>query len=145
MNKDEFISWIKEALNDVSDELATSGKELYPLWEDFPDGYTFEVGTRIRHATSGSGVQRIYNVITKHQKQFNWEPGATGLESVYQVIDIEHAGTIDDPIPFVVNMIVYEGKYYIYNNIKYLCIRDSGIALQYTPDQLIDHYFKVAN
>lgn len=50
---------------------------------------------------------------------------------------------MEDPIPWAVNMIAYEGKYYCYNAVLYLCTRDSGIALQYAPDQLIDQYFSV--
>ena len=47
------------------------------------------------------------------------------------VVQEKHSGTIDDPIPWVYNSILENGKYYIDKEIKYLCIRDSGIPLAY--------------
>lgn len=40
-------------------------------------------------------------------------------------------------------MIVYKDKYYIEDNILYLCIRDSEIALQNKASDLINQYFKL--
>lgn len=63
--------------------------------------------------------------------------------SLFNVIDVEHGGTLEDPIPAELNMVYENGKYYIENDVVYKCIRDSGIALAYMPSQLIGSYFEL--
>lgn len=130
-----------------TDAQALAVKELYPKWSSLPDG---EPLTKQEDAVKGTEITKVlgddgklYKVITSHNKQSDWAPGKT-TESLFTVIDEEHSGTVDDPIPYSINMVVYNGKYYSYNGVIYLCIRDSGIALQYTPDQLLDNYFSLA-
>lgn len=65
-------------------------------------------------------------------------------ESLYEIVDEEHSGTKDDPIPWRKNMQCYKDKYYIQNEIVYKCTRDSGNALQNDIIDLIGHYFEVA-
>lgn len=129
-----------------TDEQALAVAELYPLWSDLDDGTTLTkqeevvTGTEITKVRYGG---KLYKVITTHKKQADWFPGQE-TASLFTVIDEEHAGTKEDPIPYSVNMIVYNGKYYMYNETLYLCTRDSEIALQHTPDQLIGQYFTTA-
>lgn len=82
----------------------------------------------------------LHKALQDHVTQDNWRPGQA-TASIWQVIDVTHAGTLDDPIPFALNMVVYKDKYYTWEGRTYLCTRDSGIALQDPLDQLIDHYF----
>lgn len=128
-----------------TDRQAVQVKSLYPKWSSLTDGTTL---TKQDEAVNGTEITKVlgddgklYKVITTHQKQADWAP-RRGTESLFTVIDEEHAGTQEDPIPWSTNMICYNGKYYTYNGILYKCIRDSGIALQYTPDQLLDNYFQ---
>lgn len=128
-----------------TDQQAVQVKSLYSKWSSLTDGTTL---TKQDEAVNGTEITKVlgddgklYKVITTHQKQADWAPGS-GTESLFTVIDEEHAGTQEDPIPWSTNMICYNGKYYTYNGILYKCIRDSGIALQYTPDQLLDNYFQ---
>ena len=129
-----------------TDEQALAVADLYPLWSDLDDGTTLAkqeevvTGTEITKVRYGG---KLYKVITTHKKQADWFPGQE-TASLFTVIDEEHAGTKEDPIPYSVNMIVYNGKYYMYNETLYLCTRDSEIALQHTPDQLIGQYFTTA-
>jgi hypothetical protein len=53
---------------DNSDEQALEVQVLYPDWETLADGTTLRVGDRVNY----NGV--LYNVITEHQKQENWNP-----------------------------------------------------------------------
>lgn len=128
-----------------TDEQALAVADLYPLWSDLDDGITLTkqdevvTGTEITKVRYGG---KLYKVITTHKKQADWFPGQE-TASLFTVIDEEYDGTQEDPIPYSVNMIVYEGKYYTYDGVLYKCIRDSDIALQYTPDQLIDQYFQL--
>lgn len=55
-------------------------------------------------------------------------------------LDVEHAGTIEDPIPYAPGMEIFNGKYYIENEILYLCNRDSGTALYNNLADLINIY-----
>jgi hypothetical protein len=40
-------------------------------------------------------------------------------------------------------MTVYKDKYYIYEGVTYLCIRDSGQPLYAEPGVLVGNYFEV--
>lgn len=128
-----------------TDQQALKVKSLYPKWSSLADGTEL---TKQEEATKGTEITKVlgddgllYKVITTHKKQSDWIPGQA-TASIFTVINEEHAGTQEDPIPWSTNMICYNGKYYTYNGILYKCIRDSGIALQYTPDQLLDNYFQ---
>lgn len=84
---------------------------------------------------------KLYRVLQVHTAQANWTPDIAA--SLFVVIDKEHQGTLEDPIPAQVNMEYFSGKYYIENNTVYLCIRDSGIALQHMPSALVGSYFEI--
>lgn len=128
-----------------TNEQALAVADLYPLWSDLNDGTTLTKQEEVVTGTEITKVRydgKLYKVITTHKKQADWAP-RQATASLFTVIEENHEGTEEDPIPYSVNMIVYEGKYYTYNGVLYKCIRDSGIALQYTPDQLIDQYFQL--
>lgn len=73
------------------------------------------------------------------------ENQAPGIETaaLYERIDVEHEGTLEDPIPYDQTMTVYEGKYYIENEKIYKCIRDSGQPLYATCESLVGNYFEL--
>lgn len=81
-------------------------------------------------------------------------------ENVPTLVDIinpakqEDDGTLENPIVVIDNDIAHNGylytygSYYIFNGVKYLCVRQgettgNTVKLYYTPDQLIGHYFTV--
>lgn len=128
---------VKEARKITDDQEALEVKCLYKQWEK-QMGKAVEVGEYIQYE------DKLYRVLQTHIIQETWIPGV-GTESLYVVIDKEHAGTIGDPIPFVVNMEVFNGKYYTEDGILYLCIRDSGIALQNKASELVNNYFSIVN
>lgn len=133
MNKKELVATIKAMTVTADDQTAAKAVELYPAWAV---GLTVEVGYRLQHGG------KLYKVIQAHTTQADWTPDIT--PALFTVIDIEHAGTVDDPIPWALNMECFSGKYYTWESVLYKCIRDSGIALAYSPDQLIGNYFEVA-
>ena len=133
MNKKELVMAMKAMRKTADDQTAVKAMELYPHWAA---GLAVAVGDRLQYGG------KLYKVIQAHTTQADWTPEVTA--SLFEVIDIEHAGTAEDPIPWAVNMQCYKGKYYTFDNVLYLCIRDSGIALAYTPDQLLGNYFNVA-
>lgn len=71
--------------------------------------------------------------------------------AVWVVIDVEHAGTQDDPIPAIRGMEYEYGRYYLdsEDSKTYLCERTDEaaggkIVLQYLPHELIGQYFTEA-
>ena len=104
----------------ITDSQALSMASLFPIW---PDGVN-EDG------------QYIQNQIVQHEGQLyriaqptvtpqdHQTPSSEGMLAVYRPIELSHAGTLDDPIPWVYGMDCYSGKYYSYNSKVYKCTGD---------------------
>ncbi len=140
MNEEMFRALIKLAVKMArgikDDREALEVKCFYKQFES-------QIG---RELTVGEYIQygdKLYRVITNHVAEAHWTPNVS--QSLFVVVDLEHAGTIEDPIPANANMMYYNGKYYIENDVLYLCTRDSGIALQTLPSTLIGIYFELVN
>ena len=132
-----------------SDPQALAIPELYPEWADLPDGTQL---TNKDEAVKGTEITIVkhngllYRVAQSHKKQADWEPGQA-TASQFTVINADHAGTLEDPIPAVANMEYIKGKYYIEDGVTYLMNREGmedgeGITLQYLPSQLVGQYFE---
>lgn len=111
---------------------------IYEFWSESSVAYA--VGNVVRITENGKDV--LYKCISAHTSQANWKPSQT-TASLWQRIDLEHAGTKADPIPAALNMIYYKDKYYLEGTTLYKCTRNSDVALQYMPSALIGHYFEV--
>lgn len=92
-------------------------------------------------------TQRLYKCRQAHTTQADWTPDQT--PAMWAVVDVDHAGTIDDPIPAARGMDYTYGKYYSdpEDGKIYLCKRtgepDGGVInLQYLPHELIGQYFE---
>lgn len=134
MNIKQLISSIRGMTPTATDDVAAKSVELYPDWIA---GINVKAGERYQC----DGL--LYKALQDHVTQDNWRPGQA-TASLWRVIDVTHAGTLEDPIPFALNMEVFKDKYYSWESKVYLCTRDSGQALQNSPDQLIGHYFEEA-
>lgn len=108
-------------------------KDRYPEWIA---GITVKVGERYL------SDDILWECIQGHTTQENWRPG-TSTASLWKVVDEEHAGTIDDPIPYVTPMELFEGKYYRQNGVTYKCTRDSGIPLVQDLSALVGLYVEL--
>ncbi len=126
---------------------ALKHQSYYPEWGDTnaPMGKEVDASFRLRHGG------KLYEVRQPHTLQEQWEPGAKGVESIYELLQSDyeenpdgHAGTADDPIPYDSNQILEEGKYYTQNGIIYLCTRDSVNPMTHTLAELVGHYVEVA-
>lgn len=118
-----------------------------PLSKSWVVGETVKPGDRRYYAPTG----RLYKVCEGqgHTTQADWTPDKT--PAMWVVVDVEHAGTQDDPIPATKGMEYEYGKYYSDpdDGKTYLCKRtgeaDGGkIVLQYLPHDLIGQYFEEA-
>ena len=138
---------IEQASASLSDGEAAKSPELFPRWADHI-GETVKPGDR-RSDTDESGVLHVYRVNKGqgHTTQENWPPHST--PAMWTIIDAEHAGTQDDPIPAARGMEYEYGKYYLdgEDSKVYLCERTGEqaggkITLQYLPHELVGNYFK---
>lgn len=108
-------------------------KEYFPKWEELV-GKEAPVGFMFTHDGT------LYEVIQEHTFSGEWVP-AIGTESLYKVVQKEHSGTIDDPIPWQHNMELLSGRYYTDKEVLYLCIRDSGMGMSFDLADLISGGF----
>lgn len=123
---------VKQAKQVTDDQEALELQILYKSW-DQQIGKQLNAGEYVQHEG------KLYRVLQAHTAQSTWAPG-NGTESLFVVIDKEHTGTLDDPIPYDGNMELFNGKYYIQNEVVYLCTRDSGAPLYHDLSSLVGVY-----
>lgn len=137
---------IEQASASLSDGDAAKSPELFPRWADHI-GETVKPGDR-RSDMDESGVLHVYRVNKGqgHTTQDNWPPHST--PAVWTIINVDHAGTQDDPIPAARGMEYEYGLYYKdpEDTKLYLCERTGEaaggkIVLQYLPHELVGNYF----
>ena len=125
----------------LTDQQAVKAPRLYRKWAV---GIEVSAGERIYYDVT----DRLYRVNENmgHTTQVGWEPDKT--PAMFTVIDVEHSGTQDDPIPAARGMEYVYGLYYTddEDNKLYLCQRtgeaDGGkVTLQYLPHELVGQYF----
>lgn len=140
----QAINFVKSIINStpVSTNKALEMKVLYPVWgkEGAEFGKAVEVGFRLRVVDDNSDI--LYEVIQAHNLQEKWVPGVD-TASLYKVMDIEHAGTQDDPIPYNPPMEIFEGKYYTQDEVLYLCTRNSDTPLSHNLSDLVGTYVTI--
>lgn len=138
---------IEQASASLSDGEAAKSPELFPRWADHI-GETVKPGDR-RSDMDESSVLHVYRVNKGqgHTTQENWPPHST--PAVWTIINVDHAGTQDDPIPAARGMEYTYGLYYKdpEDTKLYLCERTGEaaggkIVLQYLPHELVGNYFK---
>lgn len=121
-------------LNELDDKEASKIPLCYGAWET---DKAYKVGDRVE--SDG----KLWKCRQAHTSQENWKP-SINTASLWEVINVENAGTLDDPIPYDQTMTVYNGKYYLEEGIIYKCIRDSGQPLYATCASLVGNYFEAA-
>ena len=137
MKHADLVAFLKAARLTVDDNTALTGMELYPVWA---------VGIAVAKDSRYQYNGKLYKCVQAHTTQADWTPDIT--PALWTVIDVTHAGTIDDPIPAVAGMEYVYGKYYIEGETVYICKRtgeaEGGtIVLQFLPSQLVGQYFEV--
>lgn len=124
----------------LTDEQALNAKVLYDSFDDLvkaeftakEKGYKFRDGDDL-YKTAQDNVEF----------QAQYRPGE-GTESLYTRIDENHAGTLEDPIPWQRNMQPEMGKYYVEGELIAKCIEDPGQALQNSLSELCPgRYFEI--
>ena len=121
--------------NALSDAQARTCKLIYQQWSNLI-GTTATPGQRFLY---GDTLFKVKDNAPKHTFSAEWVPGVT-TASLYEAIDDEHTGTLDDPIPFTQPMEIFNGKYYSQFGKVYLCTRDSGKPLAFDLAELVGLY-----
>jgi uncharacterized membrane-anchored protein YjiN (DUF445 family) len=120
---------------DLTDNEALSVKDFYPTWES-------KIGDNVEQ-----GYKMLYNDnlwrVRQNHMVLEVYPPSLSTAALYEVINYQHEGTLEDPIPYNPPMEIFNGKYYIQNDIKYLCNRDSGTALSHDLSALVGLYVEL--
>lgn len=120
-------------LVELPDEKAAMIPLCYDAWTT---DKAYKVGDRVE--CDG----KLWKCHQAHTSQENWKPSIE-TASLWEVINVENAGTLEDPIPYDQTMTVYNGKYYLEEGIIYKCIRDPGQPLYASCASLVGNYFEV--
>lgn len=128
----------KKLVNEVEidDQTSLRMKSYYPTFDEIVD-------TEVKEGFKFTYKDELWKTRQKHTPQAIYPPSVE-TTALYERIDETHLGTIDDPIPYDQTMVVYNGKYYSYAGVIYLCIRDSGVPLYAEPGSLLGNYFEEA-
>lgn len=135
---DEVVAKVKQLLQQQvaqqTDEEALENIELFPTWQS-------KIGVQVNQGDRLYFDDKLFKVLQTHTPQEEWRPDTTASLYVQVVLD-EERGTIDNPIPYSLNMELVEGKYYTDDGVTYLCTR--GIAASYWPlKDLVGQYVEV--
>ena len=127
----------------LDDNTAARHAELFEEWRE---GVAYKVGNMRRCPLAG----KLYRVREgqAHTSVTGWEPSRT--PAMWVLVDVTHAGTMDDPIIAGRGMEYVYGLYYLdeEDGLLYLCKRqgepDGGkIVLHFMPHELVGQYFEV--
>ena len=117
----------------VDDNTALRMVEFYPEWAADTE-YTAE------YKVQRNG--KLWRCIQAHTSQAGWEP--ENAASLWTEICENHAGRLEDPIPYSGNMALESGKYYSQDNKVYRCTRDTGNPVYNALSELVGLYVEEA-
>lgn len=142
-NSSEMSKQLQDALldqynkrTDITDEDALKRPLLVYEWDTYI-GKSLKTGQIVSYESKLYRVRQDISTVIE-----SWAPQLS-TASLYEVIEVASAGTIDDPIPYTPPMEIFNGKYYTQNGVKYKCIRDSQTALSHNLADLVALYVKV--
>lgn len=100
----------------LSDNQALTMPDLFQTWEE-----VLEAGTHVEENAIINDGGTLYRVVASGgtTPQEHQPPHGEGMLAVYRPIDQSHAGTAEDPIPWVYGMDCLEGQYFSYKGAVY--------------------------
>ena len=134
---------VRAQINTLSVDDATAYRMLnfYPAWKTDTE-YTKANGKPVGYKVTNGG--KLWKLRQEHTSQNGWEPGATGMESLWEEICETHDGTKYDPIPYDGNMALVSGLCYTQGGVLYLCNRDTVNPVYHALSELVGLYVEVA-
>lgn len=146
MLHDQNVEKINLVAAAADEQMAAKAVGLYPKHSD-------HIGLELTQQMISEGRNRfvgedgfLYKTTTPHTLSEEWKP-SQATASIWTIINVEHAGTYEDPIPAAAGMEYTLNLYYIEDGVIYKMNRcdetDGNQVLQYMPSQLVGHYFEV--
>ena len=108
---------------------------IYP-WSKYI-GQNLEEGRVLVYEDKPYRVRQAHTVLEVY-------PPSLDTAALYEAINYEHEGTLEDPIPYNPPMEIFVGKYYVQGGVTYKCTRDSGTALSHDLSALVGLYVEEA-
>ena len=121
---------------DITDEEALKRPLLVYSWDTY-------VGKSLTKGQVVSYDDKLWRVRQAVATVLENQPPSLDTAALYEVIEVEAAGTQDDPIPYTPPMEIFNGKYYTQGGVLYKCTRDSGQALSHDLSALVGLYVEV--
>lgn len=122
---------------DITDEDALKRPLLVYAWDTYI-GRSLTAGQIVSYDGTLYRVRQDISAVLADQYP------SLDTAALYEAIEVEASGTVDDPIAYVPPMKIYNGKYYMQNGVLYLCTRDSGTALTHDLSALVGLYVTTA-
>ena len=121
---------IKYSINalDLSNNDIIKFKDYLPDWNDYV-GKSLPINFKFKYNSQPYQTIQYINIVLENQT-----PDI--VYALYKIIDEEHEGTLDDPIPYVQQMAIEKGKYYIQYDVVYLAIQDMPTGMPYDLSQI---------
>ena len=130
---EKLRSLIIKASASLSDTDALNGVELFAVWASDTD---YAVGDRVNYEGT------LYKCRQSHTSQSIYTPDM--IPALWEVVAEPGQGdTPDNPIPYNQSMAIVEDKFYIENDVIYVCIRDSGVPLYTALANVVGNYVEV--
>ena len=139
------LTRIKDLVEDNKNNINTFGltdEESLQVIDWFP---VWKANVELKTGEKISYNGKLYEILQDHTSQDGWEPSINTASLFKEVAINDTFGTKDNPIEYNNNMALESGKYYIQNNITYLCTRDTGTAVYNDLAALIDIYVIVVS
>lgn len=135
---EQILVFARTMMKTTVDVLSTVALKMPDLFPNFVEmiGEGVKTGQILRY------MGQLYRVRQDHTVQAIYTPGLE-TAALYEVIDKEHDGTINDPIPYTPPMEIFNSKYYTQNSVLYRCTRDSVQALTHNLADLVGIYVEV--
>ena len=117
---------------DISNEEALDYMAIIYPWDYYLDKVLTE-GMMVTYEDKPWRVRQTHTPLEIY-------PPSLETASLYEKIDKEHSGEVDDPIPYAPPMEIFEGKYYEQSGVVYRCTRNSEVALAHDLSALTGLY-----
>lgn len=112
----EAIKYSINALN-LNNNDTIKFKDYLPDWTDYV-GKSLPINFKFKYNNQPYQTIQYINVVLSDQT-----PDI--VYSLYVAINEEHEGTLEDPIPYVQQMAIEKGKYYIQYDVVYIAIQST--------------------
>lgn len=116
----------------VDDNTALRMRDFYPEWAPNTE---YSAGFKVQYKGN------LWRVLQAQTSQDGWEP--ENVPALWEQINEIHTGELTDPIPYNGNMRLENGKYYIQDNVIYLCNRDTVNPVYNPLAELVGIYVEI--